>query len=148
MQTFISEVKTWMTQNKLKLNDDEKEALLMKSDRTIFFSSDAQPIPLRVGTADIPFPTCARNLGFMISDKKDSSHAHFNSLPFCLRGYQTRQLCPPLPDCQSNQTLVWTIVILFYLAVHFTFSVDYKKFRTLQRNWFSKQTNVIVCSLF
>ena len=28
----------------------------------------AQPTSLRVGTADIPFMTCARNLGFRISD--------------------------------------------------------------------------------
>ena len=31
MQTCISDVKTWMTQNMLKLNDDETEALLIKS---------------------------------------------------------------------------------------------------------------------
>ena len=43
---------------KLKLNGDETEALLTKSDRT----------SLRVGTTDVHFTTCARNLGLMISD--------------------------------------------------------------------------------
>ena len=66
MQTSISDVKTWMTQNKLKVNDDKTEALLIKSNRTTF--SDAQPTSLRVGSADSPFTTCARYLGFMISD--------------------------------------------------------------------------------
>ena len=55
-----------MTQSKLKLNGDKTEALLMKSNRTIF--PGAEPTSLRVGTANIPFTTCARNLGFMISD--------------------------------------------------------------------------------
>ena len=40
-------------------------ALFMKSNRTIF--AGAQPSFLRVSTADVPFTTCARNLGFMIS---------------------------------------------------------------------------------
>ena len=43
-QTCIFDVKTWMTQNKqnkLKLNYAKTEALLMKSNRTVFF--DAQP---------------------------------------------------------------------------------------------------------
>ena len=66
-QTCISEVMASMTQNKLKLNDDKTEAFLMKSDRTNFH--DAQPTSLCVSTADIPFMTCARNLGFLISDK-------------------------------------------------------------------------------
>ena len=66
MQTCISDVKTWMTQNKLKLNDDKSEAVLIKSNRTSFPS--AQPTSLPVGSADSPFTTCARNLGFMISD--------------------------------------------------------------------------------
>ena len=60
-----------MTQNKLKLNDDKTEALLVKSNRTIF--PDAQPASLRAGTADIPFLTCAHNLRLMISDNKHIS---------------------------------------------------------------------------
>ena len=55
-----------MTQNKLKLNDDKTEAFLVKSNRTTF--PNAQPTSLPVGSADIPFTTCTRNLGFMISD--------------------------------------------------------------------------------
>ena len=62
MQTFISDVETWMTQNKLKLYDDKTEALLMKSNRTIFHYT--QPTSLRADTADVPFTTCAGNLGF------------------------------------------------------------------------------------
>ena len=56
MQTRISDVKTWMTPDKLKLDDDKTEAVLIKSNRTTF--PDAQPTSLRVGSADSPFTTC------------------------------------------------------------------------------------------
>ena len=58
IQMSISDMKTWTAQNKLKLNDDKAEALLVKSNRS----------SLRADTADIPLTTCARNLGFRISD--------------------------------------------------------------------------------
>ena len=41
-------------------------ALLTESNRTIFV--DIHPTSLRVDTADIPFTTCTRNLGFKISN--------------------------------------------------------------------------------
>ena len=96
MQTCISDVKTWITQNKLKLDDDKTETFLIKSDRTSF--PNTQPTSLRLDSADSPFTTCARNLGFVISDNV-SRQAHFKRLSFCLRGYQTTQLYPPVPDC-------------------------------------------------
>ena len=52
MQTCISDVKTWVTQNKLKLNDEKTEAVLIKSNRTTF--PDAQTTSLHGGSADIP----------------------------------------------------------------------------------------------
>ena len=56
----------WMTQNKQKLNDDKTEALLKKSNRATF--PNTQPTSLRACSAHIPFMTCARSLGAMISD--------------------------------------------------------------------------------
>ena len=53
------------TYYKLKLDDDKTEAVLIKSNRTTF--PDAQPTSLRVGSVNIPFATCARNLGLTIS---------------------------------------------------------------------------------
>ena len=50
MHTCISDVKTWMTQNKLKSND-KTEDLLIKSNSTTV--PNAQPTFLRVGSADI-----------------------------------------------------------------------------------------------
>ena len=65
MQTCISEVKSWMDCNKLKLNDNKTESVLIKSDRTML--PDSAPTSIRVGNFDIPFAFHARNLGITIS---------------------------------------------------------------------------------
>ena len=88
-------------QNKLKMNDDKTEALLVKSDRTSFLTLG--PTSIRVGTADISFMICAQKPWFHDFRQHASWQAHFNCLQFCLRGNQTHRLCPPVPDCWSNQ---------------------------------------------
>ena len=40
------------------------------------------------------------------------------------------------------------IVILFYMATHFTFSADYKQLRTPQRNTSVRHANEIMCNVF
>ena len=60
-----------MTQKELKLNlnDHKTEARIMQSVKTIFIMLS----PLHVGSADIPFMTCACDLGFMIPDNMTST---------------------------------------------------------------------------
>ena len=56
----ISEIKMWMTMNKLKLNDDKTEVLVIgrKEQR------DKISIPsIRVGDCDVKTTSCARNIG-------------------------------------------------------------------------------------
>ena len=65
MQNCISEVKSWMDCNKLKLNDDKTESILIKSDRTML--PDSTPTSIPVDNSDIPFASHARNLGITIS---------------------------------------------------------------------------------
>ena len=65
IETCITDVKTWMVQNKLKLNDEKTEALLFKK-KTTSFPAD-QPSSLRVGDSDISFVQSARNLGFTVT---------------------------------------------------------------------------------
>ena len=65
MQNCIADVKSWMIQSKLKLNDDKTEALSIKSRKPL---PTTQPSSIRVGSSDILFSPCARNLGFMLSD--------------------------------------------------------------------------------
>ena len=65
LESCISEVKLWMTTNKLQLNDDKTEALLFSKKSAII--SPSLPVSLHVETVNIPFAQSARNLGFMIT---------------------------------------------------------------------------------
>ena len=53
MQDCISDVKTWMTSNKLKLNYDKTEYLLIVSNRS--FLPNPHPTSIRIGDTDILF---------------------------------------------------------------------------------------------
>ena len=66
VQTCISDVKDWMNQNKLKLNDDKTEVLLIQTKSS--FKSCDKPSVLHVGNVEVPFSTSARDLGYTISD--------------------------------------------------------------------------------
>ena len=66
LQTCIKDVKTWMTNHKLKLNDDKTEALLFHSSRS--FSDCSKPASIDICSSTIPFSPFARNLGFILSD--------------------------------------------------------------------------------
>ena len=65
-QLCINDIKSWMSENKLKLNDDKTEALLISSKSTKF--TDPKPSSLLVGSSQISFSCSARNLGCIISD--------------------------------------------------------------------------------
>ncbi|WP_419615719.1 reverse transcriptase family protein [Thiolapillus sp.] len=63
------DIKAWMTENQLKLNDDKTEALLFS-----FFSSSkpaaiSLPDSITLGCHNIPFSYSARNLGFILDSE-------------------------------------------------------------------------------
>jgi hypothetical protein len=64
MQTCISDVKLWMSENRLKLNDDKTEALLFSKPGSF---SAALPSSLQIGSTIISFSSHARDLGFILS---------------------------------------------------------------------------------
>ena len=61
MTDCIDDVRTWMTANKLKLNDDKTEVMLITSNRM----STAIPVPdfFAVGNSSVPFSDTVKNLG-------------------------------------------------------------------------------------
>ena len=61
----ISAVKLWMDCNKLKLNDDKTESILIKSDKIMLPVPASIFIPVR--NYDIPVASHARNFGITIS---------------------------------------------------------------------------------
>ena len=68
LNACTDDIKTWMTENQLKLNDDKTEALLFP-----FSSSLKPPVSLpdsiTLGSRNIPFSDSARNLGFILDSK-------------------------------------------------------------------------------
>ena len=66
IQACISDVKDWMTDHRLKLNDDKTEALLFHSSNS--FTSCSKPSSILVCSSNISFSQSARNLGFFMSD--------------------------------------------------------------------------------
>ena len=65
MQDCISDVKTLMTSNKLKLNDDKTECLLIVSSRTSL--PNPHPTSIHIGDTDIMFPLQAKDLGVTLT---------------------------------------------------------------------------------
>ena len=65
IEACISDVKVYVVQNKLQLNDDKIEILLIGSAPGIVL-----PSSMRVSQSDISFSSAARNLG-VIFDRKE-----------------------------------------------------------------------------
>ena len=83
LKACTDDIKTWMTENQLRLNDDKTETLLFP------FSSSLKPtVPLpdsiTLGSHNIPFSDSARNLGFIL-DSKLSMKKHV--IKFCQTAY-------------------------------------------------------------
>ena len=66
LQNCVTGIRGWMSENKLKLNDEKTEAILFHSKSS--FNSEQKPSSILVGDAQIPFANSARNLGFMITE--------------------------------------------------------------------------------
>ena len=62
-------IKTWMTENQLKLNDDKTEALLFPFSSSLKPSNVPLPDSITLGSHNIPFSDSARNLGFILDSK-------------------------------------------------------------------------------
>ena len=63
------DIKTWMTENQLKLNDDKTDALLFPF--SSFLKPSTVPLPgsITLGSHSIPFSDSAKNLGFILDSK-------------------------------------------------------------------------------
>ena len=70
LNACTEDIKTWMTENQLKLNDDETEALLYPFSSSLKQSTVSLPDSITLGSHNIPFSDSARNLGFILSMKK------------------------------------------------------------------------------
>ena len=65
VETCISDVKYWMIENKLQLNDEKTECLLIRPNKC---TQDLNCTSLSFGHNVISFSTTAKNLGFNFTD--------------------------------------------------------------------------------
>ena len=63
LENATIDIKSWMSNNMLKLNDDKTEALLFSSSASL---TSSLPSSITVGSSDISFTNTARNLGFIM----------------------------------------------------------------------------------
>ena len=112
LETCLSDIQTWMPENKLKLNNDKTEALLLRYLLSPFQSPNLLP-SLSVAVKYL-FCSSARNLGFYIRDdisvvlhiKKVcrlvySELRRINTIRQLLSADSTKTLCPPLSSLGS-----------------------------------------------
>ena len=88
IESCILDVKVWVVQNKLQLNDDKTEIFLKGSVPGIDL-----PSSLCVGHSDIPFSNAVRNLG-VIFDSQLALKEQVNKLSTCVHGDQADRFSP------------------------------------------------------
>ena len=69
LNACTDDIKTWMTENQLELNDDKTEALLFPFSSSLKPSTVPLPDSITLGSHNIPFSDSARNLGFILDSK-------------------------------------------------------------------------------
>ena len=77
MQLCISDVKTWATENMLKLNDNKTELMLVTSKRTKHLHG--LPNSITIGNAQIPFKQSVKNFDFTL-DCHLTMNAHITNI--------------------------------------------------------------------
>ena len=90
LQNCTTDVKSWMTANKLQLNDNKTEAMIILSNRMSVHS----PLPsvIHIGDADVPFVSSVKNLGVTL-DSNLSMSQHISNT--CKAAYiQIRHINP------------------------------------------------------
>ena len=107
LETSLSDIQTWMLENKLKLNNDKTEALLLRSSSKSF--SVGKPTVISACGCEISFSSSARNLSFYIRDDMSvelhvknvcqsaySELRRISTIRHLLSADSTKHLCPPL----------------------------------------------------
>ena len=97
LEHCVNRIKDWMTLNKLKLNDDKTEFLILGTRQSLNKVSESNKT-LTVGTTDIPTSSNVRNLGVMfesnmsmarhISKVTSTCYFHLHNI-MCIRKYLT-----------------------------------------------------------
>ena len=109
IQSCFSDVKTWMSNNKLKLNDDKTELLYIHSKHKPLLNK--VPSQITIGNSKNSFTSSAKNLGVTISDTL-SLDKHINNV--CCSAYaELRRIANirPYLTFEATKTLVTALVL-------------------------------------
>ena len=100
MQNCITDVKLWMTQNKLKLNDSKTESMLAKSHRL----SVNFPLPssMRIGNSEVLFVSSVKTLGVTSWLQLKHDPACIEHLQISIHWTKTNWFHTPFTHCSSN----------------------------------------------
>ena len=88
LEKCITEIKQWMVFNKLKLNDDKTEAVIIASPHFHLKIMDSNPV-INIGNASIHFGKTVKNLGVMMDCNLNMTHqmkAVTKSMYYHMRG--------------------------------------------------------------
>ena len=139
-------IKTWMMENQLKLNDNKTEALLFPFSSSLKPSTVPLPDSITFGSHNIPFSDSARNLGFIL-DSKLSMKKHI--IKICQTAYFELKRISSIHRFlteDATKTLVTSYILSWLdyyncLLMGTTNSViqPLQKFRTLLQDLFSWQ---------
>ena len=108
LQNCTTDVKSWMTANKLQLNDSKTEAMITLSNRMSVHS--LLPSVIHIGDADVTFVSSVKNRGVTL-DSNLSMSQHISNT--CKAAYiQIRHISSIRHlTTQATQTLVWSLVL-------------------------------------
>ena len=106
---WCQDIKHWMTSNKLQLNDNKTETLLIHSKhRTL---SNSTPSSITIGTSQINFSREARNLGFIFSDTLDVDKHISHLCRSCNNELRKISSIRHLLTFDATKTLICTLVL-------------------------------------
>ena len=109
IQDCIQDIKHWMTSNKLQLNDNKTETLLIHSKhRTL---SNSTPSSITIGTSQINFSKEARNLRFIFSDTLDVDKHISHLCRSCNNELRKISSIRHLLTYDATKTLICTLVL-------------------------------------
>ena len=118
MQECVSDVKSWMTLNRLQLNDGKTEATLVMSKRAS--TSELIPQSMRIGDTDVDFSDLDKNLGVTL-DSSLSMHQQVTNT--CTAAYikllRISSICQYL-TVDATKTLISAFVLSRLDSVSYT----------------------------
>ena len=145
LNACTDDIKAWMTENQLKLNDDKTEALLFPFLSSLTPSTVPLPGSITLGSHNIPISDSARNLRFIL-DSKLSMKKHV--IKICQTAYFKLKcissICRFLTE-DTTKTLATSYILsqldycnCLLMGTHLILSSNLsRKFRTLLQDLFS-----------